>query len=90
MDVPGPKGAASRVSSAQGLRGTWSLVTVLGLVAVLGGIGGTVGTSGYLWATNCLGFHGNEGYAPLIATGCGLGRPSESLARNQAGSDPTS
>ena len=21
--------------------------------------------SGYLWATNCLGFHGNEAYAPL-------------------------
>ncbi len=21
--------------------------------------------SGYLWATNCLGFHGNEAFAPL-------------------------
>jgi hypothetical protein len=29
-----------------------------------GGIGETVGLSGYLWATNCLGLHGNEGYAP--------------------------
>jgi hypothetical protein len=34
-------------------------------VAVLGGIGGTVGMSAYLWGTNCLGFHANEGYAPL-------------------------
>ncbi len=24
-----------------------------------------LGLSGYLWATNCLGFHGNEAYAPL-------------------------
>ena len=32
---------------------------------VLGGIGGVVGISGYLWATNCLGFHANEAYAPL-------------------------
>lgn len=57
--------AASRLSATHGLRGVWSLVAFLGLVAVLGGIGGTVGMSGYLWATNCLGFHGNEGYAPL-------------------------
>jgi len=56
---------ASRLSSAIAPRGAWSLVAFLGLVAVLGGIGGTVGMSGYLWATNCLGLHGNEGYAPL-------------------------
>jgi hypothetical protein len=42
-----------------------SLVVFLALVFVLGGVGGTVGMSGYLWATNMLGFHGNEGYAPL-------------------------
>jgi hypothetical protein len=57
--------AASWLSSALGLRGVWSLVAFLSLVGVLGGIGGTVGMSGYLWATNCLGFHGNEAYAPL-------------------------
>jgi hypothetical protein len=42
-----------------------SLVGFLLLVGLLGGLGGTVGMSGYLWATNMLGFHGNEGYAPL-------------------------
>ena len=42
-----------------------SLVGFLALVFLLGGIGGTVGMSGYLWATNMLGLHGNEGYAPL-------------------------
>ncbi|HVL02972.1 MAG TPA: hypothetical protein VM386_00910, partial [Acidimicrobiales bacterium] len=56
---------ASRLSSTSGLRGGWSLVVFLGVIGVLGGIGGMVGMSGYLWATNCLGFHGNEGYAPL-------------------------
>ena len=56
---------ASRVSSTSGLRGGWSLVVFLGVIGVLGGIGGMVGMSGYLWATNCLGFHGNEGFAPL-------------------------
>jgi hypothetical protein len=56
---------SSRLSGAGGLRGVWSLVVFLALVGLLGGVGGTVGMSGYLWATNCLGFHGNEGYAPL-------------------------
>jgi len=37
----------------------------LGLVWVLGGFGGVLGISGYLWITNCLGYHGNEAYAPL-------------------------
>ncbi len=55
---------ASRLSSTSGLRGGWSLVVFLGVIGVLGGIGGMVGMSGYLWATNCLGFHGNEGFAP--------------------------
>ena len=63
--VAGVMIAASWLSSALGLRGVWSLVAFLSLVGVLGGIGGTVGMSGYLWATNCLGFHGNEAYAPL-------------------------
>ena len=56
---------ASRLSSAANLQGPWSLVSFLALVALLGGMGGTLGFSGYLWATNCLGFHGNEAYAPL-------------------------
>ncbi|MDP8930340.1 MAG: hypothetical protein M3O70_17680, partial [Actinomycetota bacterium] len=57
--------AASRLSSAAGLQAPWSLVSFLALIALLGGIGGTLGVSGYLWATNSLGFHGNEAYAPL-------------------------
>jgi hypothetical protein len=56
---------ASALSSTHGLRGSWSLVAFLGLVGLLGGIGGTLGMSAYLWGTNCLGFHANEGYAPL-------------------------
>ncbi len=63
--VAGVMIAASWLSSAFGPGGGWSLVAFLSLVGLLGGIGGTVGLSGYLWATNCLGFHGNEGYAPL-------------------------
>jgi len=63
--VAGVMIVASRLSSAYGLRGLWSLVAFLSLIAMLGGIGGMVGMSGYLWATNSLGFHGNEGYAPL-------------------------
>lgn len=63
--VAGVMIAASQLSTANSLRGTWSLVAFLVLVGVLGGLVGTVGMSGYLWATNCLGFHGNEGYAPL-------------------------
>jgi hypothetical protein len=42
-----------------------SFVGFLALLLLLGGLGGTVGMSGYLWGTNMLGFHGNEGYAPL-------------------------
>jgi len=57
--------AASWLSSAHGLRGAWSLIVFLGLIGLMGGIGGMVGLSGYLWATNRLGFHGNEGFAPL-------------------------
>ena len=57
--------AASSVSSALGLRGWASLVTFLTALFVLGGMGGTLGMAGYLWATNCAGFHGNEAYAPL-------------------------
>ncbi len=57
--------AASRLTSAMGLEGLVSLLIFLALVAVLGGVGGTLGMSGYLWATNCLGFHGNEAFAPL-------------------------
>jgi hypothetical protein len=56
--------AASRLSSTFG-SGVGSLLAFLGFVAVLGGVGGVLGISAYLWATNCLGFHGNEAYAPL-------------------------
>jgi hypothetical protein len=63
--VAGVMIVASWLSSAFGLQGGWSLLVFLVLIGVLGGIGGTVGLSGYLWATNCLGLHGNEGYAPL-------------------------
>ena len=56
--------AASTLSS--GVSGNAaSLLTFLGLVAVLGGIGGVLGIAAYLWVANCLGFHGNEAYAPL-------------------------
>jgi len=57
--------AASRLSSALGLSGAAALIGFLVFVGLLGGVGGTVGMSGYLFATNCLGFHGNEAYAPL-------------------------
>jgi len=50
--------AASRLSGG-------ALIGFLALVFVFGGVGGTVGMSGYLWVTNMGGFHGNEGYAPL-------------------------
>ncbi len=63
--VAGVMVAASSLSTAFGLRGLPSLLAFLVLVALLGGLGGTVGMSGYLWVTNCLGFHGNEAYAPL-------------------------
>lgn len=56
---------ASMLSSAFGLSGVASLLAFLGLSALLGGVGGTLGMSAYLWVTNCLGFHGNEAYAPL-------------------------
>ncbi|MGI8686575.1 MAG: metallophosphoesterase [Acidimicrobiales bacterium] len=65
VSVAGVMVASSHLASATGLVGVPSLLVFLGLIAVLGGIGGTVGISGYLWATNCLGFHGNEAYAPL-------------------------
>lgn len=56
---------ASRLSFTSGLRGGWSLAVFLAVIWVVGGLGGMVGMSGYLWATNCLGLHGNEGFAPL-------------------------
>jgi len=37
----------------------------LALVWVIGGVGGVLGISGYLWITHCLGYHGNEAFAPL-------------------------
>ncbi|MEA2843752.1 MAG: hypothetical protein QOJ69_1423 [Actinomycetota bacterium] len=55
---------ASRLAASLG-DGVASLLAFLAIVWVFGGIGGVVGISGYLWATNCLGFHANEAYAPL-------------------------
>ena len=55
---------ASRISSPLGDSAP-SLAVFLSLVFVLGGVGGVLGVSGYLWATNCFGFHGNEAFAPL-------------------------
>jgi len=42
-----------------------SVAVFLALVWILGGIGAVFGVSGYLWLTNCMGFHANEAYAPL-------------------------
>lgn len=55
---------SSRLSAPFGHAGM-SLAVFLALVFVLGGIGGVLGVSGYLWGTNCFGFHANEAYAPL-------------------------
>ncbi|MDP8950083.1 MAG: hypothetical protein M3N00_07555 [Actinomycetota bacterium] len=54
---------ASRLTSELG--GATSLFAFLGLVWVVGGVGGVLGVSGYLWVTNLLGYHGNEAYAAL-------------------------
>jgi len=56
---------SSRLSAAFGLEGLPSLIVFLALVALVGGFVGALGLAGYLWATNCLGFHANETYAPL-------------------------
>ena len=56
---------ASYLSTGLGLRGSASLLSFLTLVALLGGVGSSLGLAGYLWATNCLGFHANEAYATL-------------------------
>ena len=60
--VAGMMIAASYVSS--GLESGWSLLVFMVLVW-LGGVGGVVGMTAYLWATGFLGLHGTEGYAPL-------------------------
>lgn len=57
--------AASALSGRFGLTGAPSLLTFLGITALLGGLAGALGMSSYLWVTNCLGFHDNETYAPL-------------------------
>ena len=54
---------ASELTSS--LSGATGLIALLALVWVLGGVGGVLGVSGYLWATNSLGYHSNEAYAPL-------------------------
>lgn len=63
----GGLGLAIVVASAltSSIAGAPSLVGFLALVWVLGGVGGVLGVSGYLWATNSFGYHANEAYAPL-------------------------
>ncbi|MGH3594087.1 MAG: metallophosphoesterase, partial [Pseudonocardiaceae bacterium] len=39
------------------------MVAFLGMLFLVGGIGGMVGMSGYLWVANCFGLHGTEDYA---------------------------
>ncbi len=63
--VVGVMVVSSGLASSLHLGDVPSVVVFLALVAVLGGLSGMLGMSGYLWATNCLGFHGNEAYAPL-------------------------
>jgi len=66
LQLAGAAGAlitASWLSTVWGLQGVWSLVAFFGLLFVIGGIGGMVGLSGYLWATNCFGLHETVGYA---------------------------
>ncbi|MFN2504459.1 MAG: hypothetical protein ABR540_09565, partial [Acidimicrobiales bacterium] len=55
---------SSRLAEPLG-SGVASLVGFLALVWLLGGVGGVLGISGYLWITNCLGYHGNEAFAAL-------------------------
>jgi hypothetical protein len=55
---------ASQAAAATGT-GLGALVVFLLVVWVVGGVGGVLGIAAYFWATNCLGYHGNEVYAPL-------------------------
>lgn len=57
--------AASRLTSSLALDGTASVLAFLAILGVVGGAGGALGMAAYLWATNKLGFHANEAYAPL-------------------------
>jgi hypothetical protein len=57
--------AASRLSSGFGPSGPGAAVAFFGFAGLLGGLAASFGLSGYLWATNCLGLHDNEAYAPL-------------------------
>jgi hypothetical protein len=65
LSLTGVMIVSSQLSSAFGFRGIPSLLAFLGLLGVLGAGVGAFGLAGYLWATNCLGFHANETYAPL-------------------------
>ena len=57
--------AASALASTFDLGGATSVLAFLAILGVVGGAGGALGMAGYLWATNKLGFHANEAYAPL-------------------------
>jgi hypothetical protein len=56
---------ASLAADATGEPGVAALFAFLAAVWVVGGVGGVFGIAGYFWATNILGYHGNEVYAPL-------------------------
>jgi len=56
---------ASEAAASIGMDGLLALIVFLAAVWVVGGVGGVFGIAGYFWATNCLGYHGNEVYAPL-------------------------
>jgi len=56
---------ASRAATSWAGPGAGSLLIFLVLVWALGGVGGVLGVSGYLWFSNCFGFHANEAFAPL-------------------------
>jgi hypothetical protein len=56
---------ASEAASAIGYEGLAALTVFLVVVWVIGGVGGVLGIAAYFFATNMLGYHGNEVYAPL-------------------------
>ena len=65
VSLAGVMMVSSRLSSALGLEGVPALIAFLALLGVVGGGVGSLGLAAYLWATNRLGFHTNEAYAPL-------------------------
>jgi len=56
---------ASLAAKSVGSDGLPALVVFMIVVWVVGGVGGVFGIAAYFFVTNCLGYHGNEVYAPL-------------------------